>query len=66
MRSRSAGASIFIQMHLEMDGAISLRTAHEIADAVEAKILAAFPNAEVIIHEDPEGVIEPRRTFAVG
>jgi ferrous-iron efflux pump FieF len=66
MRSRSAGTSIFIQMHLEMDGAISLRTAHEITDAVEAKILAAFPNAEVIIHEDPEGVIEPRRTFAVG
>ncbi|MBI3707250.1 MAG: cation diffusion facilitator family transporter [Proteobacteria bacterium] len=66
MRSRSAGTSIFIQMHLEMEGTISLQTAHEIADAVEVKILAAFPNAEVIIHEDPEGVIEPRRTFAVG
>ncbi|MBI3452992.1 MAG: cation diffusion facilitator family transporter [Rhodospirillales bacterium] len=65
MRTRSAGPGIFIQFHLEMDGGLSLRRAHEIADEVEAEILAVFPNAEVIIHQDPEGVAESRKTFAV-
>jgi ferrous-iron efflux pump FieF len=63
LRTRSAGPDIFIQFHLEMDGDISLRRAHEISDTVEAQIMGAFPNAEVIIHQDPEGVEEPRRTF---
>ncbi len=35
LRTRSAGTSIFIQFHLEFDGAMSLRRAHEISDAVE-------------------------------
>jgi len=64
LRTRSTGAQIFVQMHLEMDGAMPLLQAHTISDAVEASIRDAYPNAEVIIHEDPEGVDEPRRTFA--
>ena len=32
---------------------------HAIADEVEASILAEFPGAEVIIHEDPASLIEP-------
>ena len=64
LRTRSAGPDIFIQMHLEMNGSMTLRRAHEIADQVEAEILSAFPNAEVIIHQDPEGVAEARKTFA--
>jgi ferrous-iron efflux pump FieF len=64
LRTRSTGAQIFVQMHLELDGAMALTQAHTISDAVEASIREAYPNAEVIIHEDPEGVEEPRRTFA--
>jgi ferrous-iron efflux pump FieF len=63
LRTRSAGLDRFIQLHIEMDPDMSLRRAHEVSDAVEADILAAFPNAEVIIHQDPEGVEEARRTF---
>ncbi|HEX6980633.1 MAG TPA: cation diffusion facilitator family transporter [Alphaproteobacteria bacterium] len=59
LRTRSAGPDIFIQMHLEMDGDMPLRRAHEIADEVEAEIRKAFPNAEVIIHQDPAGLEEP-------
>jgi ferrous-iron efflux pump FieF len=43
---------------------MSLYEAHRIADQVENQILAAYPGAEVIIHEDPSGVAERRRTFA--
>ena len=63
LRTRSSGNRVFIQMHLEMDGDISLLEAHEISDAVEAKVKEAFPNAEVLIHEDPEGIEEEQAVF---
>jgi ferrous-iron efflux pump FieF len=63
LRTRAAGRDKFIQFHLEMDGALSLIDAHRISDAVEADVRAAFPGAEVIIHEDPAGVVEQRATF---
>jgi ferrous-iron efflux pump FieF len=66
LRTRSAGLDVFIQMHLEMDGEMTLRRSHDIADEVERDILAAFPNAEVIIHQDPAGIEEPRRSFVRG
>lgn len=58
LRSRRSGADTFIQLHLEMDGQLSLYRAHAIADQVEAEIMEAFPNAEVIIHQDPTGLDE--------
>ncbi|HYM01536.1 MAG TPA: cation diffusion facilitator family transporter [Stellaceae bacterium] len=64
LRTRAAGPNAFVQIHLEMDGKLTLDEAHRISDTVEADILAAFPRAEVMIHQDPEGVEEPRRTFA--
>jgi ferrous-iron efflux pump FieF len=63
LRTRAAGPNAFVQVHLEMDGDLTLSEAHRISDAVEADILAAFPNAEVMIHQDPVGVEEPRRSF---
>ena len=63
LRTRAAGPTAFIQIHVEMDGDLTLAEAHRISDAVEADILAAFPQAEVMIHQDPEGVEEPRRSF---
>jgi ferrous-iron efflux pump FieF len=63
LRTRVAGPTSFIQVHIEMDGSLSLLRAHEISDEVEAKLRAAYPNAEVIIHQDPEGIEEPRSSF---
>ena len=63
LRTRSSGNRVFIQMHLEMDGDISLLDAHTISDAVEASVLEAFANAEVLIHEDPEGLEEEKALF---
>jgi len=63
LRTRAAGPTAFIQVHLEMDGGLTLREAHRVSDAVEADIIAAFPRAEVLIHQDPEGVEEPSRRF---
>jgi ferrous-iron efflux pump FieF len=63
LRTRVAGPTAFIQLHIEMDGDISLVRAHEISDEVEARLRAAYPHAEIIIHQDPEGVEEPRSNF---
>jgi len=63
LRTRASGPAIFIQFHLEMDGAMSLYEAHRVADQVEEQVLAAFPGAEIIIHQDPSGVLERRKTF---
>jgi ferrous-iron efflux pump FieF len=63
LRTRAAGPTAFIQIHIEMDGAINLLRAHEISDEVEARLRAAYPHAEVIIHQDPAGVEEPRSNF---
>jgi ferrous-iron efflux pump FieF len=53
MRTRSAGQNIFVQLHLELDGGMSLREANAIAHRVEGDIQAVFPGAEVLIHQDP-------------
>lgn len=60
LRTRSAGPNVFLQLHLEMDGRLSLFDAHGVADAVEIELMQAFPGAEVIIHQDPAGAQEPR------
>jgi len=63
IKTRAAGPTAFIQLHLEMDGAMDLRRAHEIADEVEAQLRSAFPHAEIIIHQDPAGLEELHQTF---
>ncbi|HTS94846.1 MAG TPA: cation diffusion facilitator family transporter [Stellaceae bacterium] len=63
LRTRAAGPMAFIQVHIEMDGNMSLAQAHRVSDEVEAALLQAFPRAEVIIHQDPAGVNEGHRAF---
>jgi ferrous-iron efflux pump FieF len=59
LRTRSAGARDFIQMHLDMDETLSLLKAHEVADDVEFALQKAFPHAEIIIHQDPRSIGVP-------
>ncbi len=56
LRTRCAGPTTFIQLHVELDGAINLYQANVIADTIETRLRTAFPAAEVIIHQDPHGV----------
>lgn len=59
LRTRASGLNTFIQFHIELDADISLTRAHEISDAVEADVMAAFPKAEILIHQDPAGIEMP-------
>lgn len=58
MKTRKSGLNNFIQFHLELDNQISLLQAHHISDEVEDRIIKKFPHTEVLIHADPESVIE--------
>ena len=63
LKTRVAGPTAFIQLHLEMDGSMDLRRAHEIADRVEAQLRDAYPQADIIIHQDPAGLEEMHQEF---
>jgi len=63
LRTRKSGTTVFIQLHLELDDNLTLMQAHQISDSVEANILDAFPNAEVLIHEDPASLMEPKPDY---
>ncbi len=60
LRTREAGATQFIELHIEIDGAMSVAAAHDVADAIEAELFAAFPTAEVILHQEPAGLEDAR------
>jgi ferrous-iron efflux pump FieF len=53
LKTRTSGNRIFVNLHIELDGAQSLFEAHEIGAGLRRAILAAYPNADVIIHKDP-------------
>ncbi len=53
LKTRSSGPHRFIQLHLEMDGKMTLDGAHYIADEVTFELEKAFPQTEILIHQDP-------------
>ena len=56
LKTRTAGSRVFVNMHIELDGAQSLDDAHAIGAALRRALLKEFPEADVIIHKDPVGV----------
>jgi ferrous-iron efflux pump FieF len=58
LRTRLSGQQGFIQLHLALDDDLTLVRAHDIADHVEKAIMDAFPQFDVIIHQDPVSVHE--------
>lgn len=60
LRTRNAGDIYYIELHVEMDGDISLYNAHIITDKVERLLIETYPNSQIIIHQDPLGVDEAR------
>jgi ferrous-iron efflux pump FieF len=52
LQTRTAGSKLFVNLHIELDGEQTLREAHDIGAALKRGIVAAYPQAEVIIHKD--------------
>ena len=58
MRTRRSGQTSFIQFHLVMNAELTLLKAHEVSDEVELDLRRTFPDAEILIHQDPTGIVE--------
>ncbi len=53
LKTRESGHTQFIQLHIEMDGNMSLFEAHTISDRVMDLLQKKFPAADILIHQDP-------------
>ena len=54
LRARRAGARRHIDLHVQYRSGTSLERAHELAHQMRASIEAEIPQAEVLIHAEPE------------
>ncbi len=64
LRTRISGTHWFVQLHLELPGALTLTVAHDLCEQVEQAIRAEYPRAEVLVHADPQDVPRQRAEAA--
>ena len=57
LRTRTSGNRDFVQFHVWVDGNMTVTQAHRVMDEIEAKIAREFPDVEILIHPDPEGLV---------
>ncbi|NRA55637.1 MAG: cation diffusion facilitator family transporter [Gammaproteobacteria bacterium] len=57
LRTRRSGETRFIQLHLELADELLLIEAHRVAEDVETRLLAQFPQSDILIHQDPVSVL---------
>lgn len=54
IRTRRLGAGLFVDLHVVVDGDLSVRASHEIASATQAKLLGDGPSVtDVTVHIEP-------------
>lgn len=53
IRIRQSGPSMFIDLVVGADRSVSLEQAHQIAAAVEDRVVALTPESDVVVHVDP-------------
>lgn len=66
LRTRHSGQCVFIEMHLEVDGSLSLHDAHDIATEVEDDLRRGWPGAEILIHQEPHGLEDEKLDIRIG
>ncbi len=60
IRTRNGGDRVFVELHVEVDGQLSVDVGHDIGDAAEAAVRKLFPAAEVSAHLEPAGIDDER------
>ena len=58
IRTRRSGTRDFVQFHMYVAPEMTVAAAHEVAEEVEARIKAAFPDTEILIHLDPGWLLD--------
>ncbi len=65
LRTRTSGNHDFVQFHMSVDPEMTVREVHHVMDEIEAKLLREFPGVEILIHPDPEGLVNETGSAAV-
>jgi ferrous-iron efflux pump FieF len=65
LRTRTSGNRDFVQFHVAVDPRMTVAAAHDVMDEIEAKLCAEFPGVEILIHPDPEGLVNETGLAAV-
>jgi cation diffusion facilitator family transporter len=56
IRSRGGADAVYVDLVVHVDGEMSLRSAHEVADAIESELQRAHPEiVDVVVHLEPAG-----------
>tara|TARA_R110001592_G_scaffold24536_1_gene94406 strand:+ start:16151 stop:17050 length:900 start_codon:yes stop_codon:yes gene_type:complete len=63
LRTRQSGQTKFIQFHMVLNGSITLLEAHKLSDQVHHSVEVSFPEADIIIHQDPHTEREKKDSF---
>jgi cation diffusion facilitator family transporter len=53
VRIRHSGPRYFVDLHVLLDGSMTLQAAHELTDVIEAKVNLLLPEADVTVHPEP-------------
>ena len=53
MRTRKVGDLIIVDVHLELDGSLTVVEGHKIAQEATARVLREHPVLDVMTHVDP-------------
>lgn len=56
LRTRFSGNTNYVEVHIEMDGNLKFKTAHDIAHRIKKDILMLNENIDITIHEDLEKI----------
>jgi ferrous-iron efflux pump FieF len=56
LRSRQSGATFVVQLYIDLEPNTPLHESHRLGDAVRDAIRARYPNADVLVHEEPADV----------
>ncbi|MES2868276.1 MAG: cation diffusion facilitator family transporter [Pseudomonadota bacterium] len=60
LRTRISGSIWYVQLHLELPGELTLSVAHALSDRAAEAIKKVYPQAEVLVHADPQEVVKSR------
>lgn len=53
LRTRKAGATRFVELHIVLEKNMSIQESHRISDQIALKIREQFPDTQVTVHEEP-------------
>lgn len=54
IRVRYSGSKLFVDIHVDMDGLMSLNEAHSLTELIEKTIQDKYPDADVFVHPEPK------------